>query len=76
MKEFILQAHVAEIMTKRGLNNKTSLREFQEEIKKEFNEEYTQDEIETALNEIEDSILVKIHEQEYEIFTLDKEDYE
>lgn len=76
MNKKLLEIRLAIIMAKENCTFTDSLNKFQQLLQKKFNEDYSLDEIENALHELEDNYLENIYNEEKESLVLVKEDFE
>lgn len=72
----LLDSRLAIIIVKHNYNFQTSLNQYQSKLKQVFNEEYTLDEIENCLQELDNNRLEQLYKEEQESIVLkDKVDY-
>lgn len=75
MNKNLLQVRISIILIRENYTFLNNLKDFQLQLKKYFNEEYSQDKIEDALHEMEETYIIKELEETNQITDL-PEDYE
>lgn len=77
MTKQLLESRIAILMAKENYSLKSNLKTYQDKLKQYFSFEYTLDEIENALNKLEDNELIEEYKREQEsIVVLSQEDFE